>query len=207
MSKAEVITPYHPLRERVERHIRDVYGRKYGAVIAEFPHLMLAMLDEENNITCACGIRFATTGFFSPVYLDQPVDQMISEAFDHSFLLNDILEVTTLASVRTGHAVQLVQQVVALARQLGKPIGLFTTTEKLRNILSRAGMKMVQLADADAMRVKNSEVWGKYYDENPAVYAVWDGPDSPIVLKDIEDQFRIFPFQNSILKPKESVHV
>lgn len=207
MSRAELVTPYHPLRAKVEAHIRDVYGRKYGAVIEGFPHLMLALLEDSDSITCACGVRFHTTGFFSTVYLDRPVAEVISEAFGHQFTNADILEVTTLASIRTGHAVQLVQQVVALARQLGKPIGLFTTTEKLRNILSLAGMKMVQLADADAMRVKNAENWGRYYDENPAVYAVWDGPDSPIILKDIEDEFRIFPFFNSILKPKERAHV
>ena len=207
MLRTEIIFPHHPLRADVENHIRAAYQNKYDAVIHEFPHMLLAMIDGERTISCACGVRFASTGFFSTSYLEDDASKMISKAFQHNFTKDDILEVTTLASKRTGHAVKLVQQVVYLARQLHKPIGLFTTTQKLKKILERAGLRLVQLADADAMKIKNAKDWGRYYEEQPAVFAVWDDVHQPITLFGAEQHLHIFPFTNAILQSRGQVHV
>lgn len=201
MTKALLITKDHPQRKEAEDLIRGVYREKYGAVLAEFPPLIAALADDTGDIVCACGVRFATTGFFSTCYLDDALEDVVGRAFHTGFDENDMLEVTTLASRRAGHAIRLIRQVIGLGRRLGKSVGLFTTTVKVQALLRKAGMDLVQVGAADASRVSNPEQWGAYYEEGPAVFAVYDDPAQPIDLQEPGfGDFLLFPFSRPVLR-------
>ncbi len=209
MTTAVLITENHPQRGEAEALIRGVYREKYGARLDALPPLIAALADDAGRIVCACGVRFASTGFFSTCYLDDELENVVGDVFHADFREDEMLEVTTLASRRAGHAIRLIRQVIGLGRRLDKRIGVFTTTLKVQALLGRAGMKLVQIGDADASRVANPEQWGSYYNEAPAVFAVYDDPAKPIDLQEPGfGDFLLFPFSRPVLRAPvaEPVH-
>ena len=72
------------LRPLVESHVREVYGRTHGAVVRNFPRLMVADVDANGQIHCAAGLRRAGDGFFSECYVDMPLEIELSRLTGHS---------------------------------------------------------------------------------------------------------------------------
>jgi len=182
MSNTLLINENHPLRKQAEAHIKNIYLKKYTAFITEFPPLILALTDDCGKITCAAGVRFSTSGFFSNCYLSLPLEQRVSDVFKTRFSCDDILEITTLASNKSGQLFPFISEVIKLARKFRKPVGIFTITQQLQKILLHAGMPLVKIASADISAVSVPEQWGSYYTQDPAVFAVLDSNKAPLSL-------------------------
>ncbi len=168
----------HPLRQRVESYIHDVYAREYGADLSSFPELLVAMFDGKGELTCAAGIRFSTDGFFSERYLPRPIDRMLDPVWTGPVRRRQIAEVTSLAGTRPGASLILFKQMAAVLREHDVSWVFFTATERLRAILRRSGVPVLDLEAADPGRVDDPEQWGRYYDANPRVVALHDSMQS-----------------------------
>lgn len=162
----------HPARAHTERMIRQVYASAYGARLGSFPPLLVAALDARDRPLCAAGLRTQHTGFFSECYLDAPVETSISTMAGEPVARGEVIEVTTLAGVAPGLALDLAAFVIAHARRAGMHWGLFTATAPLRRALARAGLGARDLAPALAERVSDAARWGSYYRTSPRVCAV-----------------------------------
>jgi hypothetical protein len=162
------------LRRRVERHVRQVYHRAYGAVVREFPDLMVADLDEAHGVRSAAGLRGTATGFFSECYLDQPLDAALSDLAGEPVGRERIIEVTSLASTNFAAMARLVAQIVDFARSGAMDWAVFTITPRLQRLLCRMDLPIVVLCAAQACRVANPEDWGRYYETGPVVAAMPD---------------------------------
>jgi len=159
------------LRPAAEALIAEVYALHYAARITTFPDTLVSMVGG-GDIHCIAGLRFAADGFFSEVYLDQPVDAVLS-ALHHSPVRREkIFEVTSLAS-RTPHMVgAFLRKIIACGEAAGFEWAFFTATAPLKVLLERLKLPLAFLAKADRSRVANPEAWGSYYSLAPQVFAV-----------------------------------
>ena len=169
----EVVPPTHPLRPQVEDAIRTAYLREHDARLGSFPWWLVAETGGA-GINCAASLRFADDGFFSEAYLDQPVEQAVARLLDVRTDRRFLAEVGTLAAPRPGAVVPLVQGVVALLRARGMCWAFFTATDRLRTLLRRTGIPLMELAKADPGRLADAESWGRYYQHDPRVMLVGD---------------------------------
>jgi len=167
-----IIRPDDRRRTAVETMIRSVYRDRYQAKIAEFPPALAALFNDDGIPLCAAGLRDDASGFFSEVYLDQSVEASIARLAREPVARTSILEVTTLAAAHPGHALTLVDHIVADGEGRGMKWGLFTATRPLRIGLRRNGAGVLEIALAERHRVENAEQWGSYYETNPIVCAV-----------------------------------
>ncbi len=169
----EVIPPTHSLRPQVEDAIRTAYRREHDARLGAFPWWLVAETCEE-GVTCAASLRFADDGFFSEAYLDRPVEQAIGHCLGLRADRNALAEVGTLAAPRPGAVGPLVLGIITLLRARGTRWAIFTATARLRTLLRRTGIPLVELAKADPARVAGAESWGGYYRHDPRVMLVGD---------------------------------
>ena len=168
------IPPSHPLREQAENSIRTVYADQYGAQLESFPNLLVALVDDEGEVSCAAGLRFEADGFFSEIYLDNSIENKLDPLWVSAVTREQIGEITSLAGPKPGACLLLVQHIIGLFRSNGVTWAFFTGTERLRAILRRSGVPHLDLAAARIDDVDNPLQWGTYYESNPRVVAVHD---------------------------------
>ncbi len=169
-----LVSPSHPLRAETERCIREVYARMFGASELAFPSTLIALLDGNGRSLCAAGLRTAAEGFFSEIYLDAPIERLLSEGSGRAVGRQAILEVTTLASRSVEASPGFLRHLALFARCAGFKWSFFTATARLQRLLARLGMPLVELSPADPRRLPGVERWGSYYAHAPRVCAVDD---------------------------------
>lgn len=168
-----LVTKDHPARADVEALIRGVYAREYGANVPAFADLLIALPNPEGGFWAAAGLRFKD-GFFSEIYLDQPIEAVLSQYWQPPATRDEIAEVTTLASVHPRASLALISGIIGYLRGLDIRFAFFTVTERLSFMLKRVGVPAQVLADATADRVANAQDWGQYYAANPKVMVIHD---------------------------------
>ena len=164
---------HHPLRAEAEALIAAVYEREFAARVPEFADLLIALPDGDGGLCAAAGLRVGG-GFFSEIYLDRPIEQMLSDTWQPPATRDEIAEVTTLAARHPNASRALLSGVIGYLRELGVRFCFFTATERLQMMLKRIGVPAQELAPASAERVANPADWGLYYAANPKVLAIHD---------------------------------
>jgi Thermostable hemolysin len=166
--------PHDPGRESVERFIRRVFARRFGARVQRFaPHLVCLRDPDSGEIVAAAGYRFADQGaLFLERYLDQPIEQHLSLPGQVPVERAGIVEVGHLAAGRAGEGRRLI---VRLAHHLAGQDVLWvvsTLTEELRHLFVRMGITPLALGRADATALGDQAgEWGSYYEHHPVVLA------------------------------------
>ena len=158
-----IIKAGDPLQEAARNLIRSVYRKRYDAVVRDFPELMIALLDEAGAPVCVAGLRLGLVDCFSEVYVDEPLERMLSRTLRKPVTRGEILEVTGLVSTRAGASFPLLQKIVEYGRARGMRWGVFTATGRLRRLIRTTRLPMIELAPATRERVANPEDWGSYY--------------------------------------------
>lgn len=167
-----VLTQNHARRTEIELFIADVYRRHYGASLPTFPSNLIALIGRDGQCLCASGLRFAETGFFSECYLDQPIEDVLSEVSGGPVRRERIFEVSGLASRAPQRAAQFLRYIVSYGESAGFDWAFFTATARLRGLLCILGLPVLILGDADKQRAENPDIWGSYYDGRPLVCAI-----------------------------------
>jgi len=161
-------------RPDAEAFIRSGFERAYGCRLEQLmPELMV--LRQGSKIAAACGLRPASDGkLFLEIYLDDPVESVLSRTASAPIARGDITEVGNLVIARPGHARRLIVHLSACLHARGCKWVVFSAVPALRNNFLRIGIPLVTLAPADANRLSAEEraPWGNYYDHSPVVTAV-----------------------------------
>jgi len=163
----------HPARAEAEALIAGVYAHEYGAQIVSFSDLIIALADANGVLRAAAGLRIGGN-FFSEVYLDRPIEDVLSDHWVPPATRTEIAEVTTLAAIHPNASYALFSGIVGYLNARNVRFAFFTVTERLHRLLVRAGIPAEKLADAKAGSVHNAEEWGLYYATNPKVVAIHD---------------------------------
>ncbi len=88
----------HPSRPIVSRFICATYLLNYNARVENLPKTLIAVVDKENKVHAAAGLRDASEPFFSEHYLDQTIDELLSDASGRRVERSSVVEVSCLAS-------------------------------------------------------------------------------------------------------------
>lgn len=169
-----VIGSSQTLRRQAEACIRDVYKRAFGAQNLILPSKLIALVAEPDRLLCAAGLRLADEGFFSEVYLDRPIEDILSAKSGAAIARDAIFEVTTLASRNAEAAPLFLRHLAALGKRAGFRWAFFTATARLRSLLRQLGIPIFEIAPADPSRLADADRWGSYYAHAPLVCAVED---------------------------------
>ncbi len=166
-----MINQDHPLRSATEQVIREAYRREHNARLESFPTCLVAWI-VESEIVCAASLRFRPDGFFSDCYLDHPIEDIIGHHVGGAPNPNTLVEVGNLAAVRPHDIGGFIHEIIAFAEKKGMLWAFFTATARLRAFLRRGGLPLIELAVADPARVKDVQIWGDYYRQDPRVMLV-----------------------------------
>lgn len=159
---------WQPAARMIEGHFRDSHG-----AAMTLPAVPLAVARSAGGaVLGAAGLRDAASGFFSQVYLDRPVADLLSERSGGTVRDGDILEVVSMACPRPIATLPLIEAIAAEGRLRGKSWGLFTATAALVAMLRRTGVPLLALAPARAECLPEAASWGRYYDTDPWVCAL-----------------------------------
>ena len=159
---------WQPAARMIEGHFRDSHG-----ATMTLPAVPLAVArSAAGAVLGAAGLRDAASGFFSQVYLDRPVADLLSERSGGTVRDDDILEVVSMACPRPIATLPLIEAIAAEGRLRGKSWGLFTATAALVAMLRRTGVPLLALAPARAECLPDAACWGRYYDTDPWVCAL-----------------------------------
>jgi len=173
-SPLPILVPYaHPARAEVEALIATVYKREFGAEVTTFADLLIALPNPDGGFLAAAGLRVGGD-FFSEVYMDQPIEQVLSKCWHPPATRDEIAEVTTLAANHPNASFALFSAITGYLRGHNVRFAFFTVTERLAQMLKRVGVPAQELTDACADRIANPEAWGHYYANNPKVMAIHD---------------------------------
>ncbi len=160
-----------PGRQEAQNHIKRVYKRVYDADVDVFAPLLVATKRLDGTIVCAAGIRTHSDQFFSDIYLEESFPTVLRDKLGMELQPSDIMEVVSLASLTPFPVLPMMDAMIRWGEENQKKCGVFTATSQLRRLLTRAGLPYVELAPALASKVKQVDIWGKYYAADPRVCA------------------------------------
>ena len=162
-----------PYRLPVEHYIREVYARRYGALVPAFAPMLLALQHGE-EVLAAAGYRRAEAGpLFLEAYLDEPVETLISVHTGNVVGREGIVEVGHLATHRGGEGRRLIQLLGPYLAAEGFQWVVGTVTKELRAMLIRLGVAPLTLGPADPASLGDeARHWGTYYEHGPVVLAI-----------------------------------
>jgi hypothetical protein len=161
------------LRPQAEALIRRIFAHAYGAQVTQFMPRLMALVDERRRVEAALGLRGAAAErLFLEVYLDEPVEQVLSRMIGQPLSREQIAEVGNLASATRGGMRQLIVSLTAYLQGAGCGWAVFTAVPPVRLAFERFGIPLQALAEADKARLGHEQhLWGRYYDQSPQVVA------------------------------------
>lgn len=154
----------------IETHFRTVYDARLSLSGIE----LAAARSASGWLAGAAGIREADQGFFSQVYLDQPIEALLSKTSGQRVFASEIIEVVSLACPEPRATLPLIDAITEEGRRRGKSWGIFTATTPLMRLLERVGVPLIALAPARPERLAEAGNWGSYYASAPWVCALSD---------------------------------
>jgi hypothetical protein len=158
-------------RGRVERFIQVVYRRRYGARIAAWAPVLVA-LESGPDIIAAAGYRPAGEPLFLERYLAAPVEECLRAHASPAPPRERIVEVGHLAAIRMGAGRLLMPLLGRHLAAAGFEWVVSTATQELRHLFRRMGLSPAVLGEADPERLGAEAVhWGTYYAHRPMVVA------------------------------------
>jgi len=165
----------HHQHHAVVRFIRDGFEKAYGARIdVTLPALMA--LNHDGALAAACGLNRAEANrLFLEVYLDVPIERLLTERCGTRVARGSIIEVGNLTVARAGYARQLISHLTDhLHHRSTADWVVFSAVPQLRNNFVRLGIPLLALAPADPARLAPAQrvCWGTYYAGSPQVTAV-----------------------------------
>lgn len=158
--------------EPVRQLIRERFDQAYGARIAHFMPRLFSLHQVEERPLGAVGLREAQRqALFLERYLDQPIEVAIGARVGRSVQRSEIVEVGQFAGTGAGAFRNLILRLTEQLHREGHRWVVFTGTTALRNAFARLGLTPVELAEADPLRLDESERadWGSYYSHGPRV--------------------------------------
>lgn len=96
---------HDPSRATLEGFIKTIFKRAYGAEIKQFMPRLMSLTDQDCGLLAVCGLRQANSGpLFLEHYMDQPVENLLSERTGLPIRREAIVEIGNLAVAEPGLA-------------------------------------------------------------------------------------------------------
>ena len=159
-------------RDRLESFVRAVFHHAYGARITGFYPDLLSIFKPDADIAAVAGVRAAACStLFAEIYLDTPIEAVVSACAGQCVSRTGISEVGNLAPAGLGQARWLIAAVTAYLYSAGFSWVVFTAVPALYNAFSRMGLPLTVLTAADSSRLDpmSRADWGCYYEAGPMV--------------------------------------
>jgi Thermostable hemolysin len=161
----------HRLRPIASSFIRATYLLNYHARIVNLPKTLLALVDTNDKVHAAAGLRDTSEPFFSEHYLDLPIESLLSEVSRRRVDRSSVVEVSCLASRTPSISAHFMRELVFHGEDLGYDWAFFTATSRLEKLLRHIRLPLLNLGAASLDRVPSPEIWGSYYETDPRVLA------------------------------------
>ena len=157
----------------IERFIRIIFRRVYGAKISHFLPYLLSM-KQKGKTLAALGIRRAGDGrLFLESYVDQPIENVLAANLARPIDRERVVEVGNLVSAHGGGARALIVTLAAYLSGARYDWAVFTATAQVRNNFAKLGINLTVLAEAEKARLGETQNdWGSYYEQQPQVVVV-----------------------------------
>ncbi len=154
-------------RPAAENFIQKGYAKTYNAKIHVTTPYLIAL--EKGALKSALGIRSAKQPLFTEQYLDNSIEQTLSQ-YGHFLNRTQIAEIAHLYSNAKVFTVPLMLVTAIALKYKGFSAMVFTGTEHVLNLITKTGIDVHKLANASADKLKNgSDNWGTYYETQPEV--------------------------------------
>jgi hypothetical protein len=166
--KFEIINQFHSLRAKAESYIIEKYKKNFSANIKKFPNILVALVNQQQEITACCGIRTEKDGLFSQIYLKENIRKIIQriKLDKENFKIFEIVNLTTSNPIAS---IKFVKELHRYMFEHQVKYVIFSGTMMLRNFLLMMGLKLTVLTKAEVKNISNPEDWGRYYDSDPHV--------------------------------------
>ncbi|WP_414828873.1 thermostable hemolysin [Alteromonas sp. H39] len=186
---AEAGTRY---RNTLEAFIHEGFSKAYGAQVRDFLPVLVGV--GRGKPEAALGIRKGTSPLFVEQYLSAPLETVL-EQHALSVPRKHIAEIGNLYSASPRFTIPLLLATAMAMCEQGVAVLVFSATDKLRQLLSKNGVKLSVLAKADPSRLAPSQSqWGRYYDSQPQVVAF-----------SLEETFALFAKNNTLSAITDSI--
>lgn len=162
-------------RAEIEQFIGNIFLQAHDANIKRFMPYLMSLRDKDDKLIAACGMRSAATETpFLEIYLDSPIETILSEHAGYPVERSEIVEVGNFSVAELGMARYLITAINDQLYETSKRWAVFTAVPVLRNAFIKLGMQPEILGDADINRlpVEQRQEWGSYYDQKPQVMAI-----------------------------------
>lgn len=160
-------------RAALERFIRQRFAEHYQARVRHFMPCLLGLHDQNGAVQGAVGLRSAQRRpLFLERYLDEPIEQAVSQRCGREVTREEIVEVGNLAAFGNASARLLIVALTDLLVAQGFRWVVFTGTPALLNSFQRLALDPLPLGLADPTRMGEELAdWGSYYASRPQLMA------------------------------------
>ncbi|NHW02145.1 thermostable hemolysin [Stutzerimonas degradans] len=160
-------------RAALESFIRQRFAEHYGARVQHFMPCLLGLHGEHGEVQGAVGLRSARRRpLFLERYLDEPIEQAVSQRCGRAVPREEIVEVGNLAAFGNASARLLIVALTDLLVAQGFRWVVFTGTPALLNSFQRLALDPLALGLADPARMGEELAdWGNYYACRPQLMA------------------------------------
>lgn len=158
-------------RGAVERFIRRRFAESFSAQVDAFMPRLFSAQDADGEICGAFGLRSGSGRLFLEQYLDQPIEQVITQHGGQAAARASVVEVGHFCGTQPGAMRAMIEALTQRLFAEGFEWVAFTGTTGLRNAFVRLGLHPVDVAAADVARlpVESRAAWGSYYANGPRV--------------------------------------
>jgi hypothetical protein len=160
-------------RAALESFIRQRFAEHYQARVRHFMPCLLGLHDRNGEVQGAVGLRSAQRRpLFLERYLDEPIEQAVSQRCGREVTRTEIVEVGNLAAFGNASARLLIVALTDLLVAQGFRWVVFTGTPALLNSFQRLALDPLPLGLADPTRMGEELAdWGSYYASRPQLMA------------------------------------
>ena len=169
----DVCLPEAAGRHEVTRYIAGCFHAAHAAHIHDFMPLLLSMRCQGAFSAVAGARPAANNGLFLEQYLQQPVEQILSQVAGATVERRRIIEIGNLVATQKGASQLLFLLLTVLLHRSDYEWVVFTGTPTVVKGLNKLGFKLDHLAAAspDFLTPEQLAEWGSYYDNQPQVVA------------------------------------
>jgi hypothetical protein len=159
-----------PGRVALESYVGQQFLRAYDARVTEFLPDLLSM-ECQGSFSAAAGIRPARDAeLFVERYLDDPVQDVLSELIGSRLSRYGIVEIGNLAATHRGATLLFFVIQAAILSAARYDWAIFAATRQVRKIVDKLQFVTFDLGTADPARLgPEAASWGSYYDTDPRV--------------------------------------
>lgn len=164
-----------PDRQELECFISAMFKRAHNANIATFMPKLMSVRDVSGKLLAVCGLRHAAQAELSlEIYLDAPVEVLLSQHSNINVSRGVILEVGNLAVAKPVNVRSLLESIILYLHSTEFEYVVFTGIASLRNSLTRLNMPLQLLGEANINRIPEDKRadWGTYYNDRPQVMVI-----------------------------------